>query len=248
MTTMKKISWKTLFGQLAAVSALAFCAWGQPVTVPGGEGTQFELTPYVAFGGLDGDVTIRGRTASLSASPVDVLKTLQFGFMGRTRVTFRNWFVGADGSFIGLGGANDIADLGIDEVILEANTGYRVSRFLEVLGGMRYNSLSTDGYFRGPQATSVAGEQDWWDPFLGGRVIIPLGSAVSFSSRLDVGGIGAGSRIAVNCEPLVNIRVLERATLHAGWKFYYADYKKESANFRYDMLTHGPMLGATLRW
>jgi hypothetical protein len=230
------------------MSALTFCAWAQSDGVPGSDETHFELTPYVALGGLDGDITIRGRTASVSASPVDVLKRLQFGFMGRTRITFNRWFVGADGAFVGLGGANENIDLGVDEVTVEVSTGYRVSRFLEVLGGMRYNSLSTDGYFRGPLTTEIAGEQDWWDPFLGGRVIIPLSRTVSFSSRLDVGGFGVGSRIAVNCEPLVNIKLLERATLHAGWKFYYADYKNESANFRYDMLTHGPLLGATLRW
>ena len=33
-----------------------------------------------------------------------------------------------------------------------------------------------------------------------------------------------------------------------GWKFYYVDYKEDSANFSYAALTPGPLIGAMLRW
>jgi hypothetical protein len=118
---------------------------------------------------------------------------------------------------------------------------------LEVLGGARYNSLQADLNFKGPLAVQVHGEESWWDPFVGGRLILPLGEKSSISARLDLGG-GAGSKIAVNAEPLFNRKIGKRGTLNAGWKFYCVDYKDDGAGFRYAALSQGPMIGLTLRW
>ena len=207
-----------------------------------------ELMPYLVLAGMGGDLTAKGRSASFSQSAGDILSNLQFGVMGRTRVTYKRWFVGLDGIYMGLGAANDAADAGVDQVIVEPSVGYKVAPFLEVLGGARYNSLAMDLKFRGPLAAQVSAEKTWWDPFFGGRVIIPFGEKFSFTTRLDVGGFGAGSKVAVNAEPLFNMKVGKRMTLNAGWKFYYVDYKEAAANFRYAALSQGPLLGATLRW
>ncbi len=207
-----------------------------------------ELMPYLVLASMGGDVTLKGREASFSQSAGDILSNLQFGVMGRTRVTYKRWFVGLDGIYMGLGAANDVADAGVDQVIVEPSVGYKVAPFLEVLGGARYNSIAVDVKFRGPLATQVYEEKTWWDPFFGGRVIIPFGEKFSFTARLDIGGFGAGSKVAVNAEPLFNMKVGKRATLNAGWKFYYVDYKEDAANFRYAALSQGPLLGATFRW
>jgi len=58
---------------------------------------------------------------------------------------------------------------------------------LEVLGGARYNSLQADLNFKGPLAVHVHGEKSWWDPFVGGRLNLPLGEKSSISARLDLG-------------------------------------------------------------
>jgi len=177
-----------------------------------------------------------------------VLSNLQFGFMGRTRVTHKKWFVGLDGTYMGLGAANDLVDGGVDQVIVEPSVGYKVSPFLELLGGARYNSIAVDLKFRGALAAELYEQKTWWDPFLGGRVIIPFGEKYSVSARLDIGGFGAGARIAVNAEPLFNMKIGKRGTLNAGWKFYYVDYKDNGANFRYAALSQGPLIGTTFRW
>ena len=212
------------------------------------EKVRVELMPYLVLAGMGGDVTVQGRTASFSQSATDILSNLQFGVMGRTRVTYKRWIVGLDGTYMGLGAANNAADAGVDQVIVEPSLGYKVAPFLEVLGGARYNSISTDLKFRGPLAVEVSEQKTWWDPFFGGRVIIPFGKKYSVTARLDIGGFGAGSKVAVNAEPLFNMKVSKLMTLNAGWKFYYVDYKEDSANFRYAALAQGPMIGATLRW
>jgi hypothetical protein len=207
-----------------------------------------ELMPYIVFGGMGGDLTIKGRSASFSQSAGEVLSNLQFGFMGRTRLTYGRWFAALDGTFMGLGAANDAVDAGVDQVIVEPSAGYRVTPFLDLLAGARYNSVAMELSFRGPLAAQEAGEKTWWDPFVGGRVILPLGDKFSVSTRFDVGGFSAGSRVAVNAEPLFNIRVGRRGTLSAGWKFYYVDYKDTGVGFRYAALSQGPLVGANFAW
>jgi hypothetical protein len=204
--------------------------------------------PYLVFAGMGGDLTVRGRSASFSQSAGDILSNLQFGFMGRTRVTYRRWFVGLDGIYMGLGAANNLVDAGVDQVIIEPSAGYRVAPFLEILGGARYNSIATELSFRGPLALQVSGERTWWDPFLGGRLVLPLGERFGISTRFDVGGFSAGSRIALNAEPLFNIRMGKRGSLNAGWKFYYVDYRDNGTSFRYTALSQGPLIGATFAW
>jgi hypothetical protein len=51
----------------------------------------------------------------------------------------------------------------------------------------------------------------------------PLGKNLVVSARLDVGGSGAGLRIAVNGEPMLNFRFNKRLTGIFGWKFLHQD-------------------------
>jgi hypothetical protein len=237
----------TLFA-VSALIAMPTMAQQPAATADDDGKVHFELMPYLVLAGMGGDITVKGRTSSFSQSAGDILKNLQFGVMGRTRVTYKRLFVGLDGIYMGLGAANDTVDAGVDQVIVEPSMGYKVASFLEVISGARYNSLAADLKFRGPLATQVYEQKTWWDPFVGGRVIIPFGKKYSFSARLDIGGFGAGSKVAVNAEPLFNMKVMKHMTLNAGWKFYYVDYKEESANFRYAALSQGPLIGATLHW
>lgn len=233
---------------LIALSLGATSLQAQQAAPADDDKVHLELMPYLVLAGMGGDVTVKGRSASFSQSAGDILSNLQFGVMGRTRVTYKRWFVGLDGIYMGLGAANNAVDAGIDQVNVEPSVGYKVTPFLEVLGGARYNSLGVDLKFRGPLETQVYEQKTWWDPFFGGRVIIPFGKKYSLTTRLDIGGFGAGSKVAVNAEPLFNMQVGKRMTLNAGWKFYYVDYRQDAERFRYAALSQGPLLGATLRW
>ncbi len=79
----------------------------------------------------------------------DILRNLQFGVMGRTRVTYKRWFVGFDGVYMGLGAMNDLVNAGVDQLLLEPSAGYKLKPYLEVLGGARYNSFAVDLKFGG---------------------------------------------------------------------------------------------------
>lgn len=207
-----------------------------------------ELMPYLIFPGMSGDVTVKGNTQPVNASVGDIFSNLQFGFMARSQISYNRFFAGTDTVYMGLGGANSAVNAGFDQWAAELLGGYRLHPRIAVLTGVRYNDLSADLKFKGALATHLRATQIWWDPFLGGLANFHLTKKMGASARLDVGGFGAGSRIAVNSEPFLNYRFSERVMGIAGWKFIYQDFVNSGQQFEYDVLTQGPVLGISMRW
>lgn len=219
-----------------------------------------EITPYLVFGGVSGDLTIRGQTLPVNASAGDVLSNLQSAFMARAAVSYNHWFVAADLMYVGLAGTSSVCGPGnrlcipvnvsVNEWNAEALGGYRVNRHVKVFGGSRYNNITSGFEFQGPLGTvrSRSGSYTWWDPFFGAQGEWPLVKKFSASARFDIGGFGVGSQVAVNAEPLLNYNFNRRFLASLGWKFIYQDYKNTSTRFEYDLLAQGPFLGFTIRF
>lgn len=212
------------------------------------EGLHFELLPYLIAPGMSGDATVRGNQQTINASAGDIFSHLQFGFMAKTRLSYDRLFVGTDTVYMGLGGANKQVDAGFDQWAAELLGGYQVHRHFALLGGVRYNNLTANLRFKGPLGINPRGSQVWWDPFLGGEGTLALTRKLKFCARLDVGGFGAGSRIAVNSEPFLKYQFSQRFAGTAGWKFLYQDYVNTGQAFEYDVLTQGPVFGIAIRW
>jgi hypothetical protein len=225
-----------------------FCAAQQDDASLSDGTVHLEFMPYLIVPGMSGDVTVKGQTQSINASAGDILSHLQFGFMARTGVSYERFFAGTDTVYMGLGGANKLVNAGFDQWAAELLGGYRVHPRIALLGGVRYNSLSTNLRFQGPLGLVRGGSQVWWDPFFGAIGNIPLSKKFSASVRFDAGGFGVGSRIAVNAEPFLNYRISKLVTGTAGWKFLYQDYVNTGKRFEYDMLTQGPVFGISMRW
>jgi hypothetical protein len=230
------------------LSAAALCSAQQDDASLNDGTLHLEFMPYLIVPGMSGDVTVKGQTQSINASAGDILSHLQFGFMARTGVSYERFFAGTDTVYMGLGGANKLVNAGFDQWAAELLGGYRVHPRIALLGGVRYNSLSTNLRFQGPLGLVRGGSQVWWDPFFGAIGNIPLGKKFGASVRFDAGGFGVGSRIAVNAEPFLNYRISKLVTGTAGWKFLYQDYVNTGKRFEYDMLTQGPVLGIAMRW
>ena len=233
---------------IAFIFCTAFVSPAQSRDATSTTGVHLELMPYLIAPGMSGDATVNGNRQTINASAGDIFGHLQFGFMGRTRLSYNRMFVGTDTVYMGLGGANEFVDAGFDQWAAELLAGYHEKRNLTLLGGARYNSLSTNIRFKGPLGANPRGSQVWWDPFIGGEGTLPLTGKLNVSARFDVGGFGAGSRIAINSEPLVNYQINERYRGTIGWKFLYQDYVNNSQAFEYDVLTQGPVFGFTIRW
>lgn len=68
------------------------------------QGWQFIVTPYVWVVGLEGDLTIKGRTADVDASFLDIIRNSDsiFGFLGNFEVRKGRWGAFVDGTYLDL--------------------------------------------------------------------------------------------------------------------------------------------------
>ena len=207
-----------------------------------------DVMPYLIFGGLSGDMTIRNQTFPVNESASDIFKHLQFGFMTRSTVSYNRAFISGDLMYVGLGGAGPLVNIGVDQWTGEALGGYRALPHFKALAGVRYNNMTSKFRFQGPLATVRSGSQTWWDPFVGFLSEFPFAEVFTASARFDVGGFGVGSRIAVNAEPLINLHNNKHFTTSIGWKFLYQDFVDSGKGFEYDVLMQGPMIGFTIKF
>lgn len=99
-----------------------------------------------------------------------------------------------------------------------------------------------------------SGSVDWIDPFIGARVYQNVGLGKVFMLRGDIGGFGVGSDFSWQVIGTYHfeLRALERLAIdgYVGYRALSVDYTEDSGNrrYEYDVLQHGPMLGATLRF
>jgi len=168
--------------------------------------------------------------------------------MSRGTVSYNRAFMSADILYVGLGGASNLVNVGVDQWTGEALAGFRVLPHVKALAGARYNNMTTKFRFQGPLGIVRSGAETWWDPFVGFLSEFPFAEVFTASARFDVGGFGAGSRIAVNAEPLINLHNNKHFTTSIGWKFLYQDFVDSSKGFEYDVLMQGPMAGFTIKF
>ncbi|MGV2981514.1 hypothetical protein ACERNI_15085 [Camelimonas sp. ID_303_24] len=160
-------------------------------------------------------------------------------------------------------------------VIAEVALGYELFRVtsgesetaLDIYGGGRFwwqnieadldlaAGLNIDGLaIRRGRAFAKSGDVTWVDPLVGLRLRHRFSPKLDMVLRGDVGGFGAGSKFSWQAMGYVNWEFArtERAAWSAmiGYRALYVDYETGAGNklYRYDMLTHGPILGVTARF
>jgi opacity protein-like surface antigen len=90
----------------------------------------------------------------------------------------------------------------------------------------------------------------WIDPFVGGRLLLTLSQKVSLVVRGDVGGFGVGSDLTWNLVGNVQYHLSHTVSLDVGYRALSIDYEQGSGTdrFRFDVIMHGPVLGAVFRF
>jgi len=212
----------------------------------------FSTTLYGLAAGMTGEAGGGTGGCGLDLDFGDIWSNLEFGAMGTIRVGYDKWSLSTDVIYMGLGAAKDGYNADLDQWVVEPSIGYQICRSLELLAGARYNSLS--GEVRGPGILPTprlaTGTQDWWDPILGAHLRFPFARSFSFDFRGDIGGFGVGSDLTWQAFPFLTWQVSRSFSTHLGYRMVLTDYETGSGRdrFRYDMLSHGPQLGATFRF
>ena len=224
---------KAKLGAMGVAALLAAAGTGQAQTT---EGWSFEVTPFVWYAGLEGDLKIAGRSADFEKDAADLLDAAEIGGSVRFGASYDRFVVGALVDYFSLstdeldeedqprGGTVDTKML-----LAEALAGYRVDGWAEgqsfVLAlGVRNLSLDTD-------LESNAGGTFSDDREITDLMFYVLPSVPMFSSTMDglrfnpVLGIGTGdSDLAYELFPQVQYDVNDALSVRfgyrrVGWRF-----------------------------
>jgi hypothetical protein len=203
---------------------------------------------YGMGAGMEGKVGALGQTADVDLSFSDILKNLEFGFMGGARAYKGNWSVTGDVIYTGLGMENDLVKADVNQWIVGSDVGYQVSHSVEVLGGFRINALRNTLDFKGPHGITVKPKKSWVDPVVGIRFAPALSDKWSLWSRFDIGGFGVGSDFTWEVNALVVRKFSDRTSLTFGYRVLGVNYDKGEGvkRFLYDVTISGPVVGMAM--
>jgi hypothetical protein len=234
---------------LLLTGVLCGSAQAQSVQPEASRPWQWEVSVYMLGASLDGKTGVGPIEVDVDQSFSEILENLEFGSMGRARARHGAWSFGTDIIYMGLGASSEQPniDVDVDQWAVELSVGYQLAPIFMSLIGVHYNQLSTAIELQGIGRTS-SGKEDWWDPFIGGVLTLPIGERWNFQLHADIGGfaIGSASDLAWQIEMLVNWSFTPRTALMMGYRWLSIDY--DHNGFVYDMLSQGPQLGVTMRF
>lgn len=216
-----------------------------------------EIGFYLWALGLDGDMTIRGQTASTDVSFGDIFDVLEFAFSLHVEAEHPSdkWGIFFDAYVAQLG--DDLAtppgEFDIDMSFLELAAAYRTAQEFQLFFGLR--SVTIDGLLRirpptpgpGQPTLQVGDEQSFVDPMIGGRLVTPIGQKWTFRGRFDAAGFGVsdGSDLTLNLQLLGQYQATNKLSLLFGYRVMDMDYEDTDAGFGMDVTMSGPVLAAS---
>lgn len=229
----------------------------QPVEEP----WSFNLTVYGWATAIDGTISAGGRSADVDIAFKDVVKHLDMAFMATAELRSKRW--GFFGDFIYARLHDDIAPpAGIvfsstHEVVKETigtfALSYRVldakPAYLDLFAGARVYSFYSEIVLRpNPGQTGFAadGTTTWADPIVGLRGRYYVARAVFLNGYGDVGGFGAGSELSWQVLGAIGIQAARWCDVQLGYRALGFEYG--SGNRKQEITTHGPIIGATIRF
>src|SRR5262245_14083960 len=230
----------SVFSSLVLIAAQSFAAEDE---------WTFIVSPYFWAAYLDGKVGSGDNVVEVNASFSDLWDQLEFGALGqfeahRGRLGFvlSPIYEKLEGEGRGPLGFID-ADVESESVIVEAFATWALMPEFEVFAGGRYTAVNTDVHlnFAGGGDISSSDSENWIDPFVGMRWVLPLDDKWLASFRGDVGGFGAESDLVWNITALIGYRFNPSITVYGGYRVL--DYDYESDGFTWDVQMGGPMLG-----
>ncbi len=228
-----------------------------PVWIPGYSG-QFAFGDVDVEGGGDDDGSGGGEWLG---QLFDASGKLEFFFLGRVRVDVDAWIFLVD-SF---GGKlretvtfrytdGSIIDASIRPAMLRVAAGRRIKRWtpgspgdyfitLRGYGGVRYHDVDFEATLT-QNEYPLEKRANWLDPVVGVQATFLVHEHWRFVAWTDIGGFGAGSRIAWWWELSAGYRFTDWFNLQLGWSMMYIDYSGSAGeqSLKWNAWLSGPSL------
>lgn len=244
---------------LFPVVALAQTAPVKTVTVDESARTaespwRFRITPYAWLPSTSGSIGAGPLSADAGVSSSKIISDLQMGAMLDIEVDYKRWSLENDVVYAQLQASNDKTQPYFGElkstayqVFWTSYLGYRVidtKRFtMDLQGGFRLISLGVDleltpGLLDGRSRYYT---RTWIDPVVGLRTRTFVTDWLFIPIRGDIGGFGANSELTWQAMAGIGFQISRWFGVVVGYRGL--GYQYDQANFRYDVGTHGPIIG-----
>jgi hypothetical protein len=205
----------------------------------------------------------------------EIVEEINFGLMAGTEVRYRRWGLMVDMAYADSRGSllrTSVFFTTFDRIHF-AEGDYEQKQFVgnfvlsyrfvdnspiafEGYAGARVNSLAA-------QITSFAqllvgtppfpvvktehrNNERWVDPVVGARFRLTISRPVFLRVGGDIGGFGVGSDLSWQASGVLGVDVTRNCSLALGYRGLGTDYS--DGRFKYDVIAHGPMVGAEFRF
>lgn len=229
-------------------------------TQPAEKDWSFNLSTYAWATSISGTISAGGRSADVDVSFQDVVKHLDMAFMGSAELRYKRW--GFMGDIIYARLHDDIPPpAGIvfsstHEVVKETIGTFLLSyravdhdrTYLDIFAGARVYSFYSEIVLRPNLAQTgfaASGTSTWVDPIIGLRGRCYLSNLFFLNGYGDVGGFGAGSELSWQVLGTVGIQAARWCDVQVGYRALGFEYQGRG---KQEITTHGPIMGATIRF
>ena len=240
------------------LSALAAGTLALAASPANADAWSFQIEPYLLGITIDGDAGIgRVTGADVDISTSDIIDSLNMGGMVHFEARHESgWGVALDYAFMDLSGDRTSprggvleAELfqGVFEAMLMKGAGSGDAQ-LDYFAGLRWWDNDVDVVIDPvilPGTASRSVEEDWVDLVIGARWINPISEKWSFHLKGDIGG--GGSDFTTLGHVGFRWRFGKTTELDMSYKALAVDYEAgipgQPGYFKYDTITHGPVIG-----
>lgn len=125
----------------------------------------------------------------------------------------------------------------------------RERAFLDVVGGIRYWSVDSELSLSAGLIGSreISNKEDWVDPLIGLKGLVPIGESKFFvSGAFVLGGFGVGSDFMWDANINLGYQWTKGFSTTFGYRYLDVDY--ENDDFKYDVAQDGLVLGLSWRF
>lgn len=235
---------------------------------------RIQFNTWVWVTAYDGSVGIGDRKADVDASFTDIVDASDsiLAFSGRLEVGYGRWGGYIDGFYADLAsddetGPDGVADVDIEmkQTIVDFGVMYRLADWeptgagaasphnaaLDLYAGGRYSSIEVD--IDPARLSSLSGSEEWIDPIVGARLLVPVDKRWHLSVNGDIGGFGVESDFTWSITSVLgyDFTLFDiPATAYGGYRAIGWDYSDGSGadEFEWDITVHGLLLGLSMRF
>jgi opacity protein-like surface antigen len=222
----------------------------------------FAFTPYLWATTIDGTVTgPGGRDVDFASSFSDLVKKLDFAFMGAGEVRYDRFGLVLDVAYSSLSGEQDTpfgvlfgkAEVDLKQWIINSGLAYRFYRdrvgWIDATAGARILIIDTD-------VTLTPGVLDKQtsnlrktiaSPIIGMRAHIDIIDGFGLTGAFDVGGFGLGADFTWQVLASVDYEISEGIALRTGYRAIGLNYTNDGGT-EIDYNLSGPVVGVTFRF